>query len=459
MQTYNYIIRFFRLAIANTLSNIMIPLAGLISLTFVGHLSNASYLSGIIMGAILFDFIYQSLIFVRMATTGLTAQAVGSNNQEEVLLIGFRNSIVALGLGIIILVLQHPLQQLGFAILSGTPEVELAGIDYFNARIWGAPAVLLNFAILGWLMGREEGGKVLLLSLVGNSANIALSYLFVVQWNWASMGAGFSETLSQYLMLLLGLILIAVQISRTDIQTDIRAILEQSFRLSNYKSILALNTNILVKTLTIILAFLLFNYLSSEMGTITFTQNGLMLNIAILTFFLLEGVEMATESLTGNAQGKGEQKTFVFLLGMSGGTNLVIGLTFALACVVFPQTILGLLTNHGEFIEGIYIYTRWLILVLGFASLSFTLEGFFLGLAEGRILRNASLACFGLGFTPVAFAAWYFHSNHLLWLSLSMFMLVRMLSLGTQLLFRYIEVDLQDWVWKKFITQLENKEE
>jgi multidrug resistance protein, MATE family len=445
---YNFIIRFFRLAIANTLSNIMIPLAGLISVSFIGHLSNASYLSGVMMGTILFNFIYQSLIFVRMGTTGLTAQAVGGNNQEEVLLVGLRNSLVALGLGIIILVLQHPLQQLGFALLSGTPEVKLAGIDYFNARIWGAPAVLLNFVIMGWLLGKEEGGKVLLLSLVGNSANIALDYLFIVRWDWASMGAGFSQALSQYLMLLLGLIFIAVKIS----DTDSRAVLPQIFRLSDYKSILALNTNILVKTLTIILAFLLFNYLSSEMGTILFTQNGLMLNIAILTFFLLEGVEMATESLIGNAQGKGETKTFLPLVGISGGTNLVIGLTFALACIVFPQTIFGLLTNHGEFTQQIYIYTPWLILVLGLASLAFTLEGFFLGLAEGRILRNASLACLGLGFAPVAFAAWYFHNNHLLWLSLSMFMLVRMLSLGT-VFFRYITMHFQGWVWTKLITE------
>lgn len=127
------------------------------------------------------------------------------------MLVALRNGCIALGIGIILLLLQYPLQHLWFALVSGTPEVKAAGMDYFSARIWGAPAVLLNFVVMGWLFGKEQSGRVLWMTAIGNAANIGLDYLFIVHWGWESFGAGVSQALSPFLMLLLGLIFLLWQ--------------------------------------------------------------------------------------------------------------------------------------------------------------------------------------------------------------------------------------------------------
>lgn len=137
---YDFLSRFLKLAIANVLSYIMVPLAGTISVAFLGHLTDIHYFAGVTLSTSLFSYIYSIVSFLRMGTTGVTAQAKGRDDREEMLLVGLRNGLIALGIGGLILILQYPLQQLWFAIVSATPLVKASGIDYFNARIWGAPA-------------------------------------------------------------------------------------------------------------------------------------------------------------------------------------------------------------------------------------------------------------------------------------------------------------------------------
>jgi MATE family multidrug resistance protein len=203
---YDFLPRFLRLAFINVLSNITEPLAGIISLAFLGHLTSIHHLAGVTLSTTLFNFTYFIVNFLRMGTTGVTAQAVGRDDTEEMLLVGLRNGLIALGLGGLLLLLQYPLQKLWFGIVSTTPEVKASGINYFNARIWGAPAVVVNLVLIGWFLGREMSGVVLLMTLVGNAANVVFDYLFIVHWYWASTGAGLSQAISQYLMLVLGII-------------------------------------------------------------------------------------------------------------------------------------------------------------------------------------------------------------------------------------------------------------
>ncbi|MBE9152380.1 MATE family efflux transporter, partial [Coleofasciculus sp. LEGE 07092] len=156
----------------------MVPLAGIFSVAFLGHLGEIRHLAGVTLSTVLFNHIYRSLGFLRTGTTGTTAQAVGREDGDEVLLTGLRNGIIAVGLGLAILILQHPLQELGFALLSAAPEVKSSSQAYYATRIWGAPATLLNFVFIGWFLGREESSKVLLLSVIGNAANVVLDCLF-----------------------------------------------------------------------------------------------------------------------------------------------------------------------------------------------------------------------------------------------------------------------------------------
>ena len=200
--------RFYRLALVNVLSNLMVPLSSFLSISFLGHLETLSPLAGVTLATILFNYLYRLLGFLRMSTTGTTAQAVGRSDETEVPLILLRNLSLALLLGVVFILLSYPIRHLGFSWLHAGDTVKSSGIDYYNCRIWGIPAGLINFVIIGWLLGQEAGGKVLLLSAIGNGANILLDYWFIVHLGLASTGAGMAAALSQSLMCLVGVVFV-----------------------------------------------------------------------------------------------------------------------------------------------------------------------------------------------------------------------------------------------------------
>ncbi len=423
---YDFLPRFYRLAIVNILSNLMVPLAGTIGVAFLGHLSEINYLAGVALSTILFGYIYYGWTFLRMATTGLTAQAVGRDDREGMLLAGLRNGLIALALGVLILILQEPLQKLGFALLSGTPEVKAAGVAYFNARIWGAPAVLLNFVLIGWFLGREMSGKVLVLTVVGNAANILLDYLLIIRLDWASTGAGMATAISQYVTLLVGLILVSREISWKEIQS----LAGKIWNVSAIRATFSLNGNLLLWSLAFTSTYLIFTNLSAAMGTITLAENALLLQLVFLSIYIFEGVGYATTTLSGNFKGKEANHQFFPLLQIAVGTSLLIGQLFAGMSLLFPDTFFGLLTNHTEVTEAIKVYVPWLVLVLGGVSIALVMEGYFAGLGEGDAVRNGTLIGCSFGFAPLAVCAWHFQSNHILWLALSAFMATRVMTLA-----------------------------
>ncbi len=423
---YDFIPRFSRLAFASIISNIMVPISGLVDSAFLGHLPDISQLAGVILAAILFEYLYRVLNFLRSSTNGMTAIAVGKNNSKEILLVFLRNGFIALALGAIILMLQYPLQKLGFTLLSGTPDVKAAGIAYFNARIWAAPAVLINFVMIGWFLGKEMGSKILLLSMAGYLTNMVLDYLMIVQWGWESFGAGLATAISQYAALLVGLIFVALEIQWRDIPTVRRQVLNwQAFQAT-----FAFNGDILIRTLVLVSALSIFTNLSAAMGTKTLAQNGLLLQILTLSHFGVQGIGFATQSFTGQFKGKGEYNKLRSLVGVAAISSLLFALPFALSAILFPHTIFSILTNHGDVIEDINLYTNWLIPLLAFNAIGLMLEGYFIGLTEGYAIRNAALIAIGLGFAPIATVAWYFQSNHLLWLAISLYMVMVAIVLG-----------------------------
>ena len=420
--------RFFSLSLINILANLMVPLASLIDVAFLGHLAEIHHLAGVALATVLFNYIYWTFGFLRMGTTGMTAQAAGRSDRDSVMLVAIRNSLIALAIGIAILLLQQPLRELGFTILSAAPEVKASGRAYYNALIWGAPATLLNFVLLGWFLGREQGAKVLLLSVVDKGANIALDYLFIVHWGLESAGAGAATALSQYLTLLVGAVLVSRELRHQQIKALRGRILEKKALYTTF----TLSRDILVRTLALVSTFAVFTNLSSTLGTAVLATNTLLLQVVSLAAYLIDGLAFATESIAGNLQGKGSAKQLKALIWLSGGTSLSIGLFLALVFSSLPSPLFGLLTDHAQIIARIDNYVLWLLPVLGFGSLAFMLDGYFLGLTQGLILRNSSLVAALIGFCPVALLAWQLGSNHLLWLALSLYMAARALTLGRQ---------------------------
>ncbi|MBD2494072.1 MATE family efflux transporter [Nostoc sp. FACHB-280] len=407
----------------------MVPLAGLLDVMFLGHLTEIRHLAGVALATILFNYIYWTFGFLRMGTTGMVAQAIGRKDNQAVVLIGLQHGILALLLGITIIILQQPLQILGFAILSAAPEVKKSGMEFYNALVWGAPATLINFVLIGWFLGQAKSSKVLLLSAIGNFSNVLLDYLFIVQYGWESRGAGLATAMSQYLMFTVGIGLCYQELSWQNIQ----AFKKKIFDISAIKTALMLNGEIIIRTFALISTMAMFTNLSSSLGTETLAANTVLMQIVGLAAYFIDGLAFATESLAGIYQGSGNTSYLKQLLKVSLISSLIIGLTFATIFILAPEQLLGFLTNHVEIIHKLRVYVPWLLPVLGFGSIAYALDGYFLGLTQGHILRQAMLTATAIGFIPLAITAWYFRNSHLLWLSMSLFMAARTITLARHL--------------------------
>ncbi len=450
-------IRFARLAAVNVLSNLMVPLAGLVDSAFLGHLSNIRFLAGVAIATALFNYLYRPCNFLRMGTTGPTAQALAASGTaeqvgssvapsaeasaekastaaapapdlpDEVLLILLRNGLIALALGVLLLLLQNPLRTLGFALFDATPDVVEAGRSYYSARIWDAPATLLNFVLLGWFLGREQGGRVLLLSALSNGGNVALDYWFIVHLGWQSAGAGLATALSQYIMLLVGLFFVI-----RDVPLQHWRIAPQILNRRSLTMAFRLNANIWLRSVLFITVYALFTAWSASLGTTALAANMLLLQVVILAVYFIDGLAFATESIAGSFYGAKATGSLLPLLKLAGGTGLVLGLGVATVFAAFPGSLFALLTNHGEIVQHIAHDVLWLLPVLGFGSMAFVLDGYFLGLANGPILRNSMATAVVVGFLPLAIASWQLSANGLLWAAMAAFMLVRAVVLGVQ---------------------------
>lgn len=420
---------FLRLAGMNVMSNLLVPLAGLLDLAFLGNLAEIRHLAGVAIATVLFNYLYWTFGFLRMGTTGTTAQAVGRGDMDEVLLTGLRGGAIALAIGLGILLLQAPLREIGFTLLSAAPEVKQAGRDYYNAMIWGAPATLLNLVWMGWFLGRGKGRAVLLLSAVSNGVNVALNYWLIVRWGWASVGAGAATALSQYAMLAVALGLLLHEVSGM----QVRAVFSKIWNAAALRSLFLLNGNIVIRTFALITTFALFTNLSAAMGTTVLAANTLLLQGVTLAAYFIDGLAFATETYAGQFHGAGAGNRLRDLAKLSGGLSLALGLAIALLFALFPQSLFRPLTHHADVLEGVRHSVWWLLPLLGFGSIAYMLDGYFLGITAGNVLRNSSLISSLLGFAPIAAIAWHTQSNALLWLALTCFMATRMVTLGLAL--------------------------
>jgi MATE family multidrug resistance protein len=259
--------RFARLTLINILSNVTVPLVGLVDTAMLGHLADIRFLAGVALGTILFDYVYWSFGFLRMGTTGTTAQAVGRGDRREVYLVLYRSLSLAIVIAGAILILQWPLRELGFGLLSGEAGVEAAGRDYFDARVWGAPATLCNFVLMGWFLGRAESRHVLVMTIAGNLANIALNYLFIVRMGLAAYGAGLATSFAQYGMLAVGLWLFRLQGGAE------RWVWRDVLDRTRMTSLFRLNLDILIRTMLLVSSFAVFINFSSLLGTTLLAAN------------------------------------------------------------------------------------------------------------------------------------------------------------------------------------------
>lgn len=413
------------LATPMILSNISVPLVGLVDTAVVGHLDGAHYLGGVAVGATLITFILWAAGFLRMGTTGFVAQACGANDGNRLRLVLLQALWLALLLALLVWLVHEPLLRAALYFLDSSEALLEQARIYFNIRLISLPAALGNFVLVGWFIGAQRARAPLYLLLAVNLTNVVLDVLFVVVLGWGVAGAAWATVVGDYTGLLLGLWLLRPVLARYPGVMAWR----DALRLRGAAPLMRVNRDILIRTLALELVFYLLVLQGARMGDSVVAANAVLLNFLLLTSHGLDGLAHAVEALGGHALGQRNRLAIKRVLVVSTLWSLIVGAGFVLAFNLFGEGIINLLTSVESIREVASTYLPWMAWMPLVAVWSYLLDGLFIGATRARAMRNAMLLAVLLIYLP---AAWLLRDsgNHGLWLGFYLFMGARGVLLG-----------------------------
>tara|TARA_R110000868_G_scaffold28525_6_gene106884 strand:+ start:17542 stop:18858 length:1317 start_codon:yes stop_codon:yes gene_type:complete len=420
-------LRVWHLAGPIIISNISVPMLGAVDTAVMGHLPDAKYLGGVAIGAMVFTFIYWGFGFLRMGTGGLTAQAFGANDADEVRACLARAAVVGVPVAFILIALQAPIASLAFAIVNASGEVETLAREYFFVRIWGAPATLMNFALLGWFVGVQSTKSALIHQLTLNGVNIVLDVVFVIGFGWGVAGVAAATALADAVAVLVGLWL-AIPILRRVGGAFIR---DKILDGAKIRRTIALNIDIFIRTICLVSAFAYFTAQGAAFGNVVLAANAVLLNFQTFMAHALDGLAHAAEALGGGAIGGRQRAAFRDAVRVSMFWGVLVAVGFSLVYLLVGPAIIDVLTGIEEVRAAAREYLLWTVAMPVVAVFPYILDGVFLGGTRGATMRNAmiaSLAVYGVC-CFVLVPVW---GNHGLWAALMIFMGARGLTLGVR---------------------------
>ena len=406
------------------LSNITVPLLGIVDTAVIGHLGSAHYLAGIALGSAVISILFWLAGFLRMSTTGLVAQAYGKNDLTQLAALLKRSLLLASAVAVLLIVLS-PLIKHAIAYLSAAnSDVLTQAYQYFSIRIFSAPAALCNLVLLGWMLGVHYGRGPFYLLLVTNIVNIVLDIYFVVYLDWAVAGAAWASLIADYTALVFALFLVVKLAKKQDIDLNVPNWLS----ISKMAELLSLNRDIFIRSLILQLCFSFMTFYAARIGETTLAANAVLLNFLMLVSFALDGVAYASEAKVGQAKGQGSVKNIELWVKISVFWGMLFGVLYSLFFALFGNTIIKLLTNVPEVIQEATHYLPWIVVLPILAMSCFLFDGVFVGLTRAKNMRNSMILSAGVGFFGVF---WVFIDlqNNGLWLAMSCFMLMRGLTL------------------------------
>ena len=415
------------LAAPMILSNITVPLLGIVDTAVMGHLDNPVYVGAVAVGGTIFSFLFIGLNFLRMGTTGLAAQAHGAGDSNEMRAVLAQAIVIALGLSVLLIALQRPIGSVALWLISPDADVLTPALTYVNVRIWAAPAALANFALIGWFIGMQNTRAPLYIMLATNLTNIALSVLFVVGLGYRAGGVALASVIAEFTGLLVGAWLARRELSGFAGQL-LKSHLLDPIRL---RRIMSVNGNILIRTLSLMFVFGFVTAQGARQGTALLAANAILINFQFFMAYALDGFAHSAEALVGRALGErnigGLRKAFRYSLYWSAG----VAILFAAAYLLAGQQIVALLTNQAELREVTMRYLPWIIVSPLVSFWSFLFDGVFIGATWAREMRNTMLLSTFAVFVPVFFL---FRAigmgNDGLWLAFLVFMAARDVSMG-----------------------------
>ncbi|MEP3562223.1 MAG: MATE family efflux transporter [Marinobacter sp.] len=416
--------RLWLLAWPLMLTNLTVPLLGLVDTAVLGHLDNPEYLGAVAVGANLFSILYWTFGFMRMGTTGLAAQAWGQRDSFAQVALLLRSLMLAVGIGLLLILFHQPLIALGLHLMNPSPSVAELAAEYASIRIWSAPAVLCQYTLVGWLIGTQYPRGPMVMLIIANGINIILDIFFVTVLGWNSRGVAMATVLAEYGATAIGFAIVLKRMP--DGQTLTKELFGQ---LSDYLRILQVNRFIMVRTIALLLVLAFFTAQGARQGDIILAANAVLITFLLVISNALDGFANAAEALIGEAIGKGNKARFKTVFSSALRWSIWGALLLTIAFVLGGRWLISLLTD----IEGVQFtawqYLPWLWLLPFAAVWGFLLDGVFIGATRTREMQNTMLfSAIGV-FLPV----WWLTTglgNHGLWLSLISLMLARAVSMG-----------------------------
>ena len=412
--------RILHLAIPSIVSNITVPLLGLVDVTIVGHLGATAYIGAIAVGGLLFNILYWNFGFLRMGTSGLTSQAYGRKDKDAEIRVLVQAVSVGLFSALAMLILQYPIERLAFRLLDTSAEVEQYAVTYFRICIWGAPAVLAQYGFTGWFIGMQNSRYPMYIAIVMNVINIVCSSCFVFLFGMKVEGVALGTVVAQYsgVMMAWGLWFYNYKELRG------RITFKGSLQLIAMRRFFAVNRDIFLRTLCLIGVTTFFTSTGARQGDVILAVNTLLMQLFTLFSYIMDGFAYAGEALSGRYVGAWNlvqlKRAVKALFGWGVGLSLVFTLLYGIG----GENFLGLLTNDTVVIEtaGHYFYWVLAIPLAGFAA--FLWDGILIGATATRFMLWAMLVASG-SFFVIYYCFSGATNNHMLWLAFLVYLALR----------------------------------
>ena len=412
--------KILQLAIPSIVSNITVPLLGLIDVAIVGHLGSASYIGAIAVGGMLFNIIYWLFGFLRMGTSGMTSQAFGKRDLKEVTRVLLRAVGVGLFIALCLLLLQYPIRKVAFLLIDATAEVRELATVYFSICVWGAPAVLGLYGFAGWFIGMQNSRFPMFIAITQNIVNIVASLAFVYLLDMKIEGVALGTLIAQYAGLFMALLLWLRYYGRLKIPFHWREILGWTAMHRFFQ----VNSDIFFRTLCLVAVTTFFTSTGARQGDVVLAVNTLLMQLFTLFSYIMDGFAYAGEAMTGRYVGAQNRNGLQRMIRLLFRWGWGLSLSFTILYMVGGQGFLGLLTNDTTLIEAAGTYYYWVLAIplAGFAA--FLWDGILIGATATRLMLYSMLVASGTFFV-VYYLFYGIMGNHALWMAFLIYLSLR----------------------------------
>jgi multidrug resistance protein, MATE family len=417
--------RILELAIPNIISNLTIPLLGMVDLALMGHLEDKVYIGAVAVGTMIFNFIYWGFSFLRMGTSGFTAQSYGNRDLTGLVMILTRAITIAVVVGLSLLIFQNPIAELSFRLIDAGSEVELLAREYFLIRILAAPATISLYALTGWFLGMQNARIPMVITIIVNILNIGFSFLFIKVFDMRADGVALGTVIAQYSGLVIAFWFLIRYYSRLFRYWENGKVFEGNALLQFFM----VNKDIFIRTLCLIFTLSFFTAQSAKSGDTTLAVNSLLMQFFMLFSFMADGYAHAAEALTGRYKGAGNYVNLarsIKLLFLWAGS---IAILFTVLYLFAGNYLLLLLTSNDEVIRAALPFLPWVIAIPLITFPAFIWDGIYIGATASAPMRNSMLISTVLVFLPAYYLLNDIMGNHGLWLAFIIFMASRGVTL------------------------------